>query len=93
MPISIVFSFFKTLFLKGVKASFKRVGEIFWQFAVSIDQAGNSVCPDLFDATLIKNDANGFGNEDETISSVIGRHKQLNNLSAVLKLVNLLIGF
>ena len=44
----------------------------------SIDQLGNVVCAELFDWMLVKKGKH-FGNEDETISSVLGRN--IDNLT------------
>lgn len=48
-----------------------------YQIALSIDQLGNVICSRLFNATL----GNGFGSEDETISSVLGKNKAKNTLT------------
>ena len=44
----------------------------------SIDQLGNVVCAELFDWMLVKKGKH-FGDEDETISSVLGRN--IDNLT------------
>ena len=48
----------------------------------SIDQLGNVVCAELFDWMLVKKGKH-FGNEDETISSVLG--KNIDNLTVAGK--------
>ena len=50
---------------------------------ISIDQLGNVVCGKLFDLTLVKK--HYFGDEDETISSAMGRAKLEGNLTILGK--------
>jgi hypothetical protein len=53
-----------------------------YNIARGIDQLGNVVCGKLFNLTLIKyTSIHKFGNEDETISSVIGKNKLANTLT------------
>ena len=59
----------------------KSCNKYLFTIAKSIDQLGNVVCSGLFDLTLIKKLDNPFGNEDETISSVLGKNKLNNNLT------------
>lgn len=47
---------------------------------------GNVVCDKLFDLTLVK--GHYFGNEDETISSAIGRAKLNNDLTFTGKILD-----
>jgi 8-oxo-dGTP diphosphatase len=57
-------------------------GKALFELARGIDQLGNGVCFLLFNATLIVDAYPApFGNIDETISSVLGRNKRLNNLT------------
>jgi 8-oxo-dGTP diphosphatase len=56
--------------------------------SVSIDQMGNVVCGELFNSILIKEKIHLFGDEDETISSVMGRNKKINNLTILGKLLD-----
>jgi hypothetical protein len=51
--------------------------------AISIDQLGNVVCAELFNDTLIKKGLNvfEFGNEDNTISEVLGINKRSGDLT------------
>jgi hypothetical protein len=60
---------------------FRTLKSYFYSIALSIDQLGNVVCQALFNWTLIKwNSPHQFGNEDETISSVLGKNQKSNNL-------------
>lgn len=57
-----------------------------FKIAQSIDQLGNVVCTNLFNDTLIsKKSVYKFGDEDETISSVLGKNKNTNTLTFVGK--------
>lgn len=62
-----------------------------FRIAISLDQLGNVVCKHLFNITLIKKGGYRFGNEDETISSVIGKNKVLNKLTYTGKLLSMLL--
>jgi len=69
-PIGFLFSMF-----------YPKRGNYLYKIALGIDQLGNVVCARLFNFFLIDLDGYQFGNEDETISSVIGKNKQANTLT------------
>ena len=72
-PIGFIFS----MFYSGRRKYFYNVSR-------GIDQLGNVICAKLFNLTLIKHySIYKFGNEDETISSVIGKNKLANTLTFV----------
>jgi 8-oxo-dGTP diphosphatase len=54
-----------------------------YNIALGIDQLGNVVCARLFNFFLIDIDGHKFGNEDETISGVIGKNKRKNTLTGL----------
>jgi hypothetical protein len=63
-----------------------------YNIALGIDQLGNVVCARLFNLTLIhQSSIHKFGNEDETISSVIGKSKRTNTLTATGRLLDALL--
>jgi 8-oxo-dGTP diphosphatase len=63
-----------------------------FSIALGIDQLGNVVCARLFNLTLIyQSSIHKFGNEDETISSVIGKNKQANTLTFAGRLLDALL--
>jgi 8-oxo-dGTP diphosphatase len=63
-----------------------------YNIAVGIDQLGNVVCAKLFNLTLIyPSSLYKFGNEDETISSVLGKNKRVNTLTFVGRLLDMLL--
>ena len=75
---SLLFSIFKLRF----SLIFKRWAAYFMKLAVSIDQLGNVMMQDLFNKLFITNySLHKFGNEDETISSVLGKNKEGDTLS------------
>jgi hypothetical protein len=60
----------------------------------AIDQLGNVICARLFNLTLIKYySIYKFGNEDETISSVIGKNKLVNTLTLSGKGLDFILNF
>jgi hypothetical protein len=65
--------------------------EYLFKIALGIDQLGNVVCSHLFNLTLIKQNGYKFGDEDETISSVIGKNKLKNTLTYTGKILDLLL--
>ncbi len=64
-----------------ITALFKGIDKYLFRMAKSIDQFGNVVCEHLFNVTLIKKNGYKFGNEDVTISHVLGKNEQTNTLS------------
>ncbi|WP_420601523.1 hypothetical protein [Flagellimonas sp.] len=83
-PIGLVFGFFHQLFAKG----FNGIGEFALKIAVSIDQLGNVIMQHLFNSLWITKDGYEFGNRDETISSALGKNKQLCTLTTFGKAID-----
>lgn len=77
MPISFIYAMFKT-----------NVNNYLFNVALSIDQLGNAVCAPLFNKLFIVEMCYKFGNPDDTVSYVLGRNKQLNNLSKMGKFLD-----
>jgi len=71
-PIGFIFS----MFYSGRR-------KYLYNIALGIDQLGNVVCARLFNFFLIDIDGHKFGNEDETISGVIGKNKRKNTLTGL----------
>ena len=64
----------------------------FRRLALSLDQLGNVIADDLFNWLLIHDDGIApFGDEDETVSSVLGKNHLANNLTALGKALRLLL--
>jgi hypothetical protein len=53
--------------------------------AVAVDQVGNVFMQEIFNDLLIKKGGHKFGNEDETVSSVLGKNKKSCTLTAMGK--------
>ena len=70
-----------------ITAIFKGIDKYLFRIAKSIDQLGNVVCEHLFNVTLIKKNGYKFGNEDVTISHVLGKNEETNTLSFAGKLL------
>lgn len=70
-----------------ISSLFRAVNEYLFKVAKSIDQLGNVVCMDLFNDTLIKKGGYRFGNEDVTISHVLGMNEKKNKLSTLGKVL------
>ena len=83
--VGIVWSMIKLAIGMRLKDWWDRVGDYFFIAAKSIDQLGNAMCRDMFNSLLIKDDTEPFGDEDETISSVLGKNYVKNNLTTVGK--------
>lgn len=56
--------------------------------ALSIDQLGNVVLSNLFNDIMITKDGYQFGDEDETISKVLGVNKHYKTLKPLGKLLS-----
>lgn len=76
-PIGFVYGLFNNLFKKG----FKGIGEYLLKIAISIDQLGNVMMQHLLNTLWVKKGCYNFGNRDETISSALGRNKNLGTLT------------
>jgi Zn-dependent protease len=74
MPLGFVYT------LITFRFSIKRLGSYWKIIAISIDQLGNVVCANLFNDLLIKKEGHKFGDEDETISMVLGLNKASKTL-------------
>ncbi len=78
-----------TLWARGTKSYSKYFRDI----ALSIDQMGNVVCAPLFNVIMIKKSGYKFGNIDETISSVLGKNKQLGTLWGIGRTLDKLLNW
>lgn len=85
-PVAIIYKLIANLFKP------QELNNWLLRIALSIDQLGNVVADDFFNLLLIKNDCfSPFGDEDETISSVLGKNYQLNNLTFLGELLRKLL--
>lgn len=76
--------------LVTLRLSLARLSHYFLTIALSIDQMGNVILAPLFNKIMIKRNGYKFGDEDETISYVLGRNQITETLS---KFGNLLANF
>jgi len=79
--LGIIWSMIKLALGVEFQEWWNRIGDYFYVCAKAIDQLGNVMCQDMFNSILIKNDNQPFGDEDETISSVLGKNHLTNNLT------------
>lgn len=70
-----------------ITALFKAIDKYLFRIAKSIDQLGNVVCEHLLNVTMIKKNGYKFGNEDVTISHVLGMNEKTNTLSGAGKVL------
>ncbi len=77
-PLGFLYGLLHTLFSRG----FKGVGEYLLKIAISIDQLGNVLMQHLLNLLWVKQGGYQFGNRDETISSALGRNRQLGTLTS-----------
>lgn len=64
------------------------LGEYALKIAVSIDQLGNVAMQHLLNTLWIRKGGYRFGNRDETISSALGRNKQLGTLTGFGRIID-----
>jgi len=93
VPLGMLYTVFKFIFNNKFVLLFKVSNGYFYKFALAIDQMGNVAMQDLFnDIFIIKNDFR-FGDEDETISSVLGKNERANTLSRFGKIIIKILNF
>jgi len=88
-PIGFAYSLLTTF----VKSGWKAVDRYLFKCAVASDQHGNVYLAKLFNDTLRKQGGFPFGYEDETISSVLGRNKQINKLTLAGRILDAILEF
>ena len=69
-PLGLAFSLISSI-LSGLGRAWDGLAKYFLAISISVDQLGNVVCSDLFNALLIKKEAHKFGNPDHTISYIL----------------------
>ncbi len=93
LPIGFAYFILKCVFTFRFKKFAIRFNRYFLKLAISIDQMGNVAMQEIFNDTLIKNRDYPFGDEDETISSVIGKNFKAGNLTGFGKALNAILDF
>ena len=69
------------------RGSLKKLGKWWYVMAVSVDQLGNVVMSTLFNDILIRKYGIEFGDEDHTISMVLGVNKKIGTLTPLGKFI------
>lgn len=82
-PIGYAFMWIKFIFT----LKFKELDNLHLKIAIEIDELGNLMFKDLFNKILIKPGGYPFGNDEQTISHVIGVNKLTNNLTKLGKFI------
>ncbi|QCX00932.1 NUDIX domain-containing protein [Aggregatimonas sangjinii] len=83
-PLGLIYGIFHSLFTGG----FRGLGAYLLKIAISIDQLGNVMMQHLLNVLWVKKGGYQFGNRDETISSALGRNKQLKTLTGFGKAID-----
>lgn len=86
-PLGFLYGFFHAHFTKG----FRGIGEFCLKMAISIDQLGNVIMQHLLNVLWITPNGYKFGNRDETISSALGRNKQLGTLTTFGTFIDIIL--
>jgi len=73
------------------KSGLRVLNAFFYKLALSIDQFGNVVCAIPFQYLFTKPVAHNFGNEDDTVSYVIAKNKELGTLTLSGRLLGRLL--
>jgi hypothetical protein len=87
VPLGMIYTVFKFISKNKFVLLFKVSNGYFYKFALSIDQMGNVAMQDLFNDIFIIKNGYQFGDEDETISSVLGKNERLQTLSGMGKFI------
>jgi len=69
------------------RGSLKKLGKWWYVMAVSVDQLGNVVMSTLFNDILIRKYGIEFGDEDHTVSMVLGVNKKIGTLTPLGKFI------
>lgn len=90
IPLGIIFAIIFCVFKLDDEIALKYFERLFLYIALSIDKVGNFACAILFNTCLIKNSDRKyrFGKENQTISFVMGKNLEADNLTFVGKILN-----
>lgn len=88
LPLVWVYDLIHYFYERKFFKAFKEIDNDFFNVALVNDQKGNVVYKHLFNALLIrKHSIHLFGNEDETVSSVLGKNLRDRTLTRLGKLI------
>lgn len=79
--VAFLYSIIKMFYKRKFKSGWNKFGVLFFVLSVSLDQFGNVLAGDLFNDILIKENGHKFGNEDYTVSHVLGVNKSKGTLT------------
>ena len=88
-PLGFIYGIFHGLFTKGIRG----FGEYLLKIAVSIDQLGNVMMQHVLNLLWVKKGGYLFGNQDETISSALGKNKEKGTLTGFGKAIDAILDF
>ncbi len=86
-PLGFIYTSIKLAIGVKFKTWFKRIDRIFKSTATAVDQVGNVFMQEIFNDILIKKNGHKFGDDNETLSSVLGKNKQKCTLNFLGKMV------
>jgi hypothetical protein len=69
------------------KSGFKQLDRWFYKMALSIDQFGNVACAKVLKLMFTKRNGHDFGDEDDTVSYVLGRNQYKKTLTGAGRLM------
>lgn len=81
VPLGALYTLIKFSFKLKFIALFKIINAYFYKIALSLDQLGNVSMQYILNDLLITKEGYKFGDEDETISSVLGKNEKLDTLT------------
>lgn len=81
IPIGMIINLFLLFVKANIKEWWNRLGDYFLIFAIAIDVTGNVALAPILNKLFIKKEGYKFGNRKETISSALGKNKELGTLN------------
>ena len=93
MPLGVVYCIIRLWVKASFKTWFKRLEQYLLSMALAIDQLGNVIMQELFNDILIRKNGYPFGDEDETISSCLGKNQQMDTLNMAGRALNAILHF
>lgn len=89
--ISLIFDPIYYLVTLKWQSGFNHLGGWFKKLAISVDQFGNASSATILNFLLRKKGGVDFGDEDDTISYIIGRNHYRNTLTFLGKIIRLIL--
>ena len=89
--LSFIYTIFYTAFTLKFQTGINNFGSYMSKMALALDQFGNVSCSTLLQITLSKKGGFKFGDEDDTVSYILGRLKYQKKLTIFGKLMVLIL--